>query len=121
MRGDIVIVDFRPLNPAAKVRPSIMVQSDRHNGRMAAVSLLQIERSWILKPLLVVGIEATFDFFHVFRRGKTLWPNAAFKQRFSVRHVIADVLERDGALACHSTFVGVEDGDFGGDVLVRQG
>ena len=42
MRGDVVIVDFRPLNPAAKVRPAIVVQSDRHNGRMANTIIAQI-------------------------------------------------------------------------------
>lgn len=42
MKGDVVIVDFRPLNPAAKVRPAIVVQSDRHNGRPANTIIAQI-------------------------------------------------------------------------------
>ena len=33
MRGDVVIVDFRPTNPAAKVRPALVIQNDRDNTR----------------------------------------------------------------------------------------
>ncbi len=42
MRGDVGIVDLRPLNPVAKVRPAIVVQNDRHNGRMANTIIPQI-------------------------------------------------------------------------------
>ena len=42
MRGDVVIVDFRPLNPAAKVRPAVVIQSDRHNARLANTIIVQI-------------------------------------------------------------------------------
>lgn len=42
MRGDVVIVDFRPLNLAAKVRPAIVVQNDRHNARLANTIIVQI-------------------------------------------------------------------------------
>ncbi len=33
-RGDVVIVDFRPHDPDAKVRPALVVQNDRDNARM---------------------------------------------------------------------------------------
>ncbi len=42
MGGDVVIVDFRPLNPAAKVRPAILAQNDRHNSRMANTIIAQM-------------------------------------------------------------------------------
>jgi mRNA interferase MazF len=41
-RGDIVIVDLRPTNPTAKVRPALVIQNDRDNGRMANTILAQI-------------------------------------------------------------------------------
>ena len=42
MRGDVVIVDFRPLNPAAKVRPAVLAQNDRHISRIAHTIIAQI-------------------------------------------------------------------------------
>ena len=42
MRGDIVIVDFRPTNPSAKVRPAVVVQNDRDNSRMKNTIIAQI-------------------------------------------------------------------------------
>ncbi|MBW3542581.1 MAG: type II toxin-antitoxin system PemK/MazF family toxin [Planctomycetes bacterium] len=33
-RGDIVIVDFRPHDPKAKVRPALVIQNDRDNARL---------------------------------------------------------------------------------------
>ena len=41
-RGDVVIVDLRPTNPAAKVRPALVLQNDRDNARMANTILAQI-------------------------------------------------------------------------------
>lgn len=41
-RGEIVIVDIRPVNPAAKVRPALIVQNDRDNIRMNNTVLVQI-------------------------------------------------------------------------------
>jgi len=34
-RGDVVIVDFSAYNPREKVRPALVVQSDRDNARMS--------------------------------------------------------------------------------------
>jgi mRNA-degrading endonuclease toxin of MazEF toxin-antitoxin module len=34
-RGDVVIVDFRPVHPAAGVRPALVIQNDRDNARMS--------------------------------------------------------------------------------------
>ena len=42
MRGDVVIVDFRPTNTAAKVRPAVVVQNDRDNARMKNTIIAQI-------------------------------------------------------------------------------
>jgi len=42
MRGDVVIVDFSPMNPTAKVRPAIVVQNDVDNARMANTIVVQI-------------------------------------------------------------------------------
>ena len=42
MRGDVVIVDFRPMNPTAKVRPAVVVQNDVDNARMANTIIAQI-------------------------------------------------------------------------------
>lgn len=42
MRGDVVIVDFRPTNPSAKVRPALVIQNDRDNARMANTIIAQI-------------------------------------------------------------------------------
>jgi mRNA interferase MazF len=33
-RGDVVIVDLRPHDPNAKVRPALVVQNDRDNNRL---------------------------------------------------------------------------------------
>lgn len=41
-RGDIVIIDLRPLNPAAKVRPALVVQNDADNARMSNTIVAQI-------------------------------------------------------------------------------
>ena len=42
MRGDIVIVDFEQLKPAAKVRPAIVVQSDEFNHLLTDTIVAQI-------------------------------------------------------------------------------
>jgi mRNA interferase MazF len=41
-RGDIVIVDFRRTDSAAKVRPALVVQNDRDNARMRRTIVAQI-------------------------------------------------------------------------------
>lgn len=41
-RGDLVIVDFRPTNPAAGVRPALVVQNDRDNVRMRKTIVVQV-------------------------------------------------------------------------------
>src|SRR5687767_5798716 len=41
-RGDVVIVDLRRTNPAAKVRPALVIQNDRDNRRMANTIVAQI-------------------------------------------------------------------------------
>ena len=41
-RGDIVIVDFRPVNPSAGVRPALVVQNDRDNARMSNTIVAQV-------------------------------------------------------------------------------
>lgn len=42
MRGSVVIVDFRPTNPAAMVRPALVIQNDSLNSRMANTIVAQI-------------------------------------------------------------------------------
>ena len=41
-RGDFVIVDFRPMNPRAGVRPALVVQNDRDNARMSNTIVAQV-------------------------------------------------------------------------------
>ena len=41
-RGDLVIVDFRPANPNAGVRPALVVQNDRDNLRMSNTIVAQV-------------------------------------------------------------------------------
>ena len=41
-RGDIVIVDLRPHDPGAKVRPALIVQCDRDNARMSKTIVAMI-------------------------------------------------------------------------------
>ena len=41
-RGDVVIVDFSPANPATGVRPGVVVQNDRDNARMQNTILAQV-------------------------------------------------------------------------------
>ncbi len=41
-RGDLVIVDFRPVNPNAGVRPALVVQNDRDNARMGNTVVVQV-------------------------------------------------------------------------------
>jgi len=41
-RGDVVIVDFYPTDPKAKVRPALVVQNDRDNARMQRTIVIQI-------------------------------------------------------------------------------
>jgi mRNA interferase MazF len=41
-RGDVVIVDFYPTDPRAKVRPALVVQNDRDNARMQRTIVVQI-------------------------------------------------------------------------------
>lgn len=41
-RGDLVIVDFRSTNPAAGVRPALVVQNDRDNARMRKTIVVQV-------------------------------------------------------------------------------
>jgi mRNA interferase MazF len=41
-RGDVVIVDFRLVNPTAGVRPAAVIQNDRDNARMANTIVVQL-------------------------------------------------------------------------------
>lgn len=41
-RGDVVIVDFYPTDPNARVRPALVVQNDRDNARMQRTIVVQI-------------------------------------------------------------------------------
>ena len=41
-RGDVVIVDFHPTDPKARVRPALVVQNDRDNARMGNTIVVQI-------------------------------------------------------------------------------
>jgi len=41
-RGSLVIVDFRSVNPNAGVRPALVVQNDRDNGRMRNTIVVQV-------------------------------------------------------------------------------
>jgi mRNA interferase MazF len=41
-RGDVVIVDLRPHDPNAKVRPALIVQNDRDNARMTNTIVAEI-------------------------------------------------------------------------------
>src|ERR1043165_4701309 len=41
-RGDLVIVDFRSVNPTAGGRPAPVVQNDRDNARMANTIVVQV-------------------------------------------------------------------------------
>ena len=41
-RGDVVIVDFSATEPAANVRPALIVQNDRDNGRTAKTIIVQV-------------------------------------------------------------------------------
>lgn len=41
-RADIVIVDFRQVNPSASVRPALVIQNDRDNLRMLNTIVAQI-------------------------------------------------------------------------------
>src|SRR5262249_45938779 len=56
-RGNVVIVNFSQTNPAAQVRPAVVVQNDRDNGRMANTIVAQvtttIHRAGQLTQLLI--------------------------------------------------------------------
>ena len=41
-RGDVVIVDFSPTTPSAGIRPAVVVQNDRDNGRMRNTIVAQV-------------------------------------------------------------------------------
>ena len=41
-RGQIVVVDFAATDPAARVRPALIIQNDRDNGRMRKTIVAQI-------------------------------------------------------------------------------
>jgi mRNA-degrading endonuclease toxin of MazEF toxin-antitoxin module len=41
-RGEIVIVDFRSVNPQAGVRPALVVQNNRDNARMSNTIVAQV-------------------------------------------------------------------------------
>ena len=41
-RGQVVVVDFAPTNPASGVRPAVVVQNDRDNARMANTIVAQV-------------------------------------------------------------------------------
>jgi len=41
-RGQLVIVDFRPTNPKAGVRPALVIQNDQDNARMSNTIVAQI-------------------------------------------------------------------------------
>jgi len=41
-RGEVVIVDFRSVNPKAGVRPALVVQNDRDNARMSNTIVAQV-------------------------------------------------------------------------------
>lgn len=41
-RGDLVIVDFRPTNPNAGVRPALVIQNDRDNAKLLNTIVVQV-------------------------------------------------------------------------------
>jgi mRNA-degrading endonuclease toxin of MazEF toxin-antitoxin module len=41
-RGDVVIVDFGATQPAAHIRPALIVQNDRDNARTARTIIVQV-------------------------------------------------------------------------------
>jgi mRNA interferase MazF len=41
-RGDVVVVNFTPIQPAAGTRPALVVQNDRDNGRMQNTIIAQV-------------------------------------------------------------------------------
>jgi mRNA interferase MazF len=41
LRGNIVIIDFAPMNPNAGIRPALVVQNDHDNGRMGNTIVAQ--------------------------------------------------------------------------------
>ena len=41
-RGDIVIVDFSLTNPGAGIRPAVVIQNDRDNGRIQNTIVAQV-------------------------------------------------------------------------------
>ncbi len=41
-RGDLVIVDFRSVNPSFGVRPALVIQNDVDNGRMSNTIVAQV-------------------------------------------------------------------------------
>ncbi|MDB5387800.1 MAG: transcriptional modulator of MazE/toxin, MazF [Planctomycetaceae bacterium] len=42
MRGDVVIVDLQNINPALKVRPALVIQSDEYNQLLNSTIIAQI-------------------------------------------------------------------------------
>jgi mRNA interferase MazF len=41
-RGEVVVVDFSPTDPNAKVRPALVIQNDRDNARLQKTIVVQI-------------------------------------------------------------------------------
>ena len=41
-RGNLVIIDFRPMNPAFGVRPALILQNDNDNARMRNTIVAQV-------------------------------------------------------------------------------
>lgn len=41
-RGNVVIVNFAPTNPAAQIRPAVIVQNNRDNARMGNTVVAQV-------------------------------------------------------------------------------
>jgi mRNA-degrading endonuclease toxin of MazEF toxin-antitoxin module len=41
-RGSVVVVDFRPADPGAGIRPALVVQNNRDNARMQNTIVAQI-------------------------------------------------------------------------------
>jgi mRNA interferase MazF len=94
-RGDVVIVNFTPMNPAARTRPALIIQNDDDNRRMANTIVAQvtsnISRSHEKTQLLIDATHPDWSISGLRLPSAVNCSNVATIQQADVRQVIGSL------------------------------
>lgn len=94
-RGDVVIVNLTPMNPAAKMRPALVIQNDDDNRRMTNTIVAQvtsnISRSHERTQVLIDATHPDWPMSGLRLPSVVNCSNLTTVQQADVRHVIGSL------------------------------